>query len=137
MKGNQRTQGIQVITRAADILRALGKNSDGLSLGRIANRVQLPRSTVQRIVSALAHEGFVATDGGQARIRLGPEIRNLAQAPVFDLREQLRPVMKEISAATSETVDLAILEGRQMRLSIRLSAASVFEPSRVLGKRFR
>lgn len=112
---SQRTQGIQVIARAADILRVLAGNSAGLSLGQIAIQVKLPRSTVQRIVSALVLEGFVATDGGQGRIRLGPEIQNLAQAPVFDLRERLRPVMKEISAATSETVDLAILEGRQMR----------------------
>ncbi|WP_299723698.1 IclR family transcriptional regulator [uncultured Tateyamaria sp.] len=115
MEDNQRIQGIQVITRAADILRVLGRNTDGLSLGQIAAQVSLPRSTVQRIVSALSHERFVATDGGQGRIRLGPEIQSLAQAPVFDMRERLRPVMKEISAATSETVDLAILEGRQMR----------------------
>jgi DNA-binding IclR family transcriptional regulator len=115
VNNTQRIQGIQVITRAADILRVLGKNTDGLSLGQIANQVELPRSTVQRIVSALSLEGFVATDGGQGRIRLGPEIQSLSKAPVFDLRARLRPVMKEISAATSETVDLAVLEGRKMR----------------------
>lgn len=115
MQENQRNQGIQVITRAANILQVLGKNTDGLSLGQIATRVELPRSTVQRIVSALSQEGFVSTDGGQGRIRLGPEIQNLAQAPVFGLRERLRPMMKDISAATSETVDLAVLDGRKMR----------------------
>lgn len=115
VEDNQRIQGIQVITRAADILRVLGKNTNGLSLGQIAAQVALPRSTVQRIVSALSHERFVSTDGGQGRIRLGPEILSLAQAPVFDMRARLRPVMKEISVATSETVDLAILEGGQMR----------------------
>jgi DNA-binding IclR family transcriptional regulator len=114
-KESKRIKGIQVISRAAHILRVLGQNSDGLSLGQIARRVELPRSTVQRIISALSQEGFVTTNGGQGRIRLGAEIQNLAQSPVFDLRDRLRPVMKEISVATSETVDLAILDGRRMR----------------------
>lgn len=111
----QKIQGIQVISRAADILRVLGSNSGGLSLGQIARQVELPRSTVQRIVSALIHEGFVATDGTNGGIRLGGEIRNLAEAHTFDLRGHFRPLLEEISSATFETVDLAILEGRQMR----------------------
>ena len=48
--------GIQVIARAANILRALEGEGEGLSLGEIAARVDLPRSTVQRIVTALADE---------------------------------------------------------------------------------
>jgi len=42
--------GIQVIARAATILRLLKINRSGLSLGQIAAQVDLPRSTVQRIV---------------------------------------------------------------------------------------
>jgi DNA-binding IclR family transcriptional regulator len=52
-------QGIQVISRAAKILRSLEGKSDGLSLSVIAKSVDLPRSTVQRIVHALASEGFL------------------------------------------------------------------------------
>lgn len=115
MEKNQQNQGIQVISRAADILRFLGENTDGLSLGQIAKHVGLPRSTVQRIVGALSHEGFVSTGSKQGGIKLGPEIHSLAQAPVFGLRERLRPIMRDISAATTETVDLAVLEGKQMR----------------------
>ena len=109
-----KNQGIQVISRAADILRALGKDTNGLSLGQIANRVQLPRSTVQRIVGALSMEGLVSTENGNGGIRLGPEIQSLAQAIAIDTREQLRAVMKSISEETGETVDLAVLKGAQM-----------------------
>ena len=45
--------GIQVIARAANVLRSLEDKPDGLSLGQIAKRVSLARSTVQRIVGAL------------------------------------------------------------------------------------
>ena len=47
-------KGIQVIARAAAVLRALENEPAGLSLGKIAQRVDLSRSTVQRIVDALA-----------------------------------------------------------------------------------
>ena len=47
---------VQVIARAAAILRALEEQPAGLSLGQIAQRVDLARSTVQRIVAALAAE---------------------------------------------------------------------------------
>ena len=39
----------------------------------------------------------------------------LANAPAFDLREHFRPLLEQIAAATSETVDLAVLEGPHMR----------------------
>lgn len=109
-----KNQGIQVISRAADILRLLGRETGGLSLGQIAQRVGLPRSTVQRIVAALTVEGFIASDKGYGGIKLGPEIGALARATASDLRERLRPVMQRISDETGETVDLAIVDGAKM-----------------------
>lgn len=86
-----------------------------MSLGQIAKRVELPRSTVQRIVMALSHEGFISTEKGDKGIQLGPEIQSLAQACGSLIQERLRRVMKAISERTGETVDLAVLEGNKMR----------------------
>ncbi len=83
-------------------------------MGQIAKNVDLPRSTVQRIVSALAVEGFISTGTGYGGIRLGPEIQSLAQATASDLRDRLRPIMQRLSDRTGETVDLALLEGDRM-----------------------
>ena len=71
-----KTRKVQVISRAAEILRLLAQETGGLSLGQIATRVDLPRSTVQRIVSALSTEGFVSAEKGNGGIRLGPEIQS-------------------------------------------------------------
>lgn len=103
-----------MISRAADILRTLGEETDGLSLGQIAARVKLPRSTVQRIVSALSSEGFISTENGSGGIRLGPQIQSLAHATVADRKDQHRPMMQKIAAETGETVDLAIMDGGRM-----------------------
>ncbi len=109
-----KNQGIQVISRAAAVLRLLGRDTGGLSLGQIATAVELPRSTVQRIVGALSDEGFVSTSGGSGRIRLGPEIQNLANATAVAPRDKLRPLMQRIARETGETVDLAVLQRGQM-----------------------
>ena len=110
----QKNSNIQVISRAARILRVLAQNTSGMSLGQIAARVDLPRSTVQRIVSALSTEGYILSDGGNGGIRLGPEIHSLAQAAAGDLKDRMRPVMRDIAAKTGETVDLAILKRGRM-----------------------
>lgn len=110
----QKNQGIQVISRAASVLRALGKETDGLSLGQIANRVDLPRSTVQRIVGALSDEGFISVGEGGGRIKLGPELLSLGMTLTERPLERLRPVVKSIAQETGETVDLAVLRNGRM-----------------------
>ncbi len=100
--------GIQVINRAAQVLRQLKHDNSGQSLGGIAAQTGLPRSTVQRIVNALIAEGFIATTGKNGDLRLGPEIHSLAAAGHVDVAAMLRPDLKTLSDRTGETVDLAI-----------------------------
>src|ERR1051325_11211715 len=69
---------VQVIARAAHILRALEGEDAGLSLGQIAARVSLARSTVQRIVASLEAEKLVIAASPTGRVRLGPAVRRLA-----------------------------------------------------------
>ena len=104
---------IQVISRAAAILRLLARETGGLSLGQIASSVNLPRSTVQRIVSALASEELVRQKTGQG-ITLGAGIQSLALAFGSSPKDRLRPIMQQIADETGETVDLAVLKSGQM-----------------------
>ncbi len=106
--------GIQVIARAASILRALKNQRDGLSLGQIASRVDLPRSTVQRIVAALESEHLVIAASPEGGIRLGPELHSLAEAARIDITEMTRPYLVELSRETGETVDLAVPRGDKL-----------------------
>lgn len=106
--------GIQVIARAAAVLRSLKNVEDGLSLGQIAERVELPRSTVQRIVGALMHENMVTAASPEGGIRLGPEISALAESAQIDVGALLRPYLADLSQVTGETVDLAVLRGRKL-----------------------
>ncbi len=102
--------GIQVINRAARILRALRDEPAGLSLAQIAGRVELPRSTVQRIVTALAAEGLLMTASPGGRVRLGMEILALAASSRIDIVELAHPYLKALSEQSGETVDLSVLK---------------------------
>jgi DNA-binding IclR family transcriptional regulator len=106
--------GIQVITRAAHVLQALEARPEGLSLGEIASKVGLPRSTVQRIVSALAAERFVMSARPDGGVRLGPALLRLASHAKLEAVEVARPHIRALSERIRETVDLAILDGAEL-----------------------
>ena len=102
--------GIQVIARAAAVLRSLEAEPNGLSLSDIATRVDLPRSTVQRIVAALVDEQLLMSASLKARVKLGPGLVQLAAATDVGTEKLVRPFMQELSRLADETVDLSILK---------------------------
>lgn len=103
--------GIQVIARAGAILRMLEDRPSGLSLAEIATGVGLPRSTVQRIVGALAEEQLTTAPSARTRVRLGPALVRLAAAAEVDVQVLARPLLQDLSRTTDETVDLSMLRG--------------------------
>jgi DNA-binding IclR family transcriptional regulator len=100
---------VQVIARAAAILRTLEDQAAGLSLGQIAERVGLARSTVQRIVSALESENLVIAASPMGRVRLGPTIVRLAASVQTDVASLVRPYLVALSEELRETVDLSTI----------------------------
>ena len=106
---NDKSQ-VQVIARAATILRALEEENSGLSLGQIAQRVNLARSTVQRIVAALETEKLVIAATPNGRVRLGPTILRLAASVRSDFVAMARPFLERLSEELHETVDLSTVK---------------------------
>lgn len=114
--------GIQVISRAADVLRALHGEPNGLSLSQLAERTGLPRSTVHRLLAALEAESFVAPSGPSGRMALGPELLRLADQGPPDVQARLRPTMDTLFDDLQETVDLAVLDGDHLRFVDQIPA---------------
>jgi DNA-binding IclR family transcriptional regulator len=106
-----RNGGIQVIARAGDILRELAVHERGLTLRAVAEATRLPRSTVHRIVVALAAEDLVAWDAERGVAELGTGLVALAHARKQRLHEAVRPYLVGLSARVDETVDLVVLRG--------------------------
>ena len=107
----ERRAGVQVLARAATILRLLADSSGGLSFSQLVTRAGLPRTTVHRIRHALEQEGFLAVDAATGRLQLGPGLLSLAVASRRDLRVVVGPYLEHLSRELNETVDLAVLDG--------------------------
>ena len=83
--------GVQVIARAGEILRLLAQSDQGTSLRMLAVATGLPRSTVHRIVVALASEHLVVWDPERGVADLGLGLVSLALARRQRLRDAVRP----------------------------------------------
>ncbi len=106
--------GMQVITRVAAVLDALARPEGAQSLGQLAARTGLPKTTVHRICGALEQVGYVRTDAVSGRRELGPALLRLATAGRSDVAALLQPSLRKLSEELNETVDLAVLDGTQV-----------------------
>jgi DNA-binding IclR family transcriptional regulator len=102
--------GIQVIARAAEVLRLLQAAPSGLTQAELIERIGLAKSTVHRILGALETEGLVTVAGTRGRYRLGPEIPRMAASVRSAMIVDLRPYLEDLSRELEETVDLSVLE---------------------------
>jgi DNA-binding IclR family transcriptional regulator len=132
----ERRGGIQVITRAAMILRALEDKSDGLSLGEIAARVDLARSTVQRIVAALAEEQLLTAATPKSRVKLGPSLVRLARSTNVEIEQIAHPIMESCSRKINETVDLSVVQGKSATFIDQVLGTHRLRAVSAIGERF-
>ena len=107
---NDSASGRQVISRAAAASRALAEDNSGQSLGQIAKKTDLPRTTVHRIVAALEAQQLAATT--PAGVRLGQALVRLAASAHTDVVAAARPFVEALGRRLRETVDLCVFRGQ-------------------------
>lgn len=108
--------GVQVIARVGQIFRALEGEPWGLTMSQLAVRLDLPRSTIHRLVNALASEGLLMNASVAGRVCIGSEFVRIATASRSELRDKVEPLMRRVNEAVGETVDCSILEGDMVRV---------------------
>lgn len=106
---------VQSIERAFSILRALAVRPSGVT--DLAERVDLPKSTVARLLSALETEGAIEQSHVGGDYRLGPAIEEIAggSSQGRSLIAAAQPFLVDLSERTKEASGLDILEGREVQ----------------------
>jgi DNA-binding IclR family transcriptional regulator len=104
---------IQSVRRAFDILRAVSANADGVCLTDIAARVELPKSTVSRMLSTLVGLGAVERLREREGFRIGSELVSIASNVAYpqSITAIARPYLQQLSQITGETLTLCIPDG--------------------------
>ena len=102
--------GSQSIDRAAQLLVLVVEGDGATSVGELAQRSGLPKSTVSRAVSALERRGLLQRDGARRSVRPGPVLLGLARrgVPDADLVDLAGPILQGLSDASGETINLAV-----------------------------
>jgi IclR family acetate operon transcriptional repressor len=105
---------VQSIHRAFRILEALAVSPAGVS--DMARRVDLPKSTVARILATLEEEGAVERRPDGLSYRIGPALRGLAASidGSIGLVDLVRPSLARLAGLTSETAGFAVVEGNHV-----------------------
>ncbi|MGH2560010.1 MAG: IclR family transcriptional regulator [Thermomicrobiales bacterium] len=102
------------VQRVVRILRALAEAKPSLSLGEVSAAVELPESTVYRMLATLQGEGFVErTADGAGRYQLGLEMFRLGSSVLkrLGIGQEVLTYLEELAAETGETVNLGALHG--------------------------
>ncbi len=132
---DSRRNGIQVVARVADVLRALADAPEGLSLSELAHAVTMPKSTVHRLVSALESEEFV-TPARAGKLHLGHGIARLGAATRAGIRDQIRPYLLRLHQELEETVDLSVNEMSSARFIDHIPAPHRLRAVSAVGAAF-
>lgn len=117
MQGERRAETVNgLLGRAVQVLDALGKAEADLTIRQIASRVDLPKSSVQRLLRGLVETELAIQDPANRRYRLGP--RTLALGMAYQRRINVRavalPHMVRLRDRTGETVGLSIPVGEEV-----------------------
>lgn len=107
----RRDSSIQVIRRIAQILSCFEGEGPVISLGRLAQKTGLPKTTVHRIVTSLQAEGLIAKEEGG--YRLGHRLFRWGTLYLSgtDVRRKGLPILERLRDATGETAHLFTREG--------------------------
>ena len=99
---------VQSIDRTFNILELLSGQDDGLSLSEIAERIDLPKSTVHRLLKVLRERNYI--EKSDSVYRLGLAFIELCSGLLnsLELKTEARVDLKRLSQQTGQVVFLAI-----------------------------
>jgi IclR family transcriptional regulator, acetate operon repressor len=101
--------GTQAIERAAQLLVRVVEAPRAPSVGELAERAGLPKSTTSRLLAALERQGLVQRLGERGRLRPGPVLLRFATRDgAATLVELAQPSLERLAAASGETINLAV-----------------------------
>lgn len=128
---------VESADRLLRILESFGPRERDVSLGELADRVGLPKSSVHRLLTTLIAHRFVDRDPATRRYTLGIRLFELGSAAIHErgLHGAAQPQLEELSRLTGETCHLAVLSGIEAVYVYKVDGpANISMSSRVGGR---
>ncbi len=127
---------VQSVDRAVAILEILARDGEA-GVTEVARELDVHKSTASRLLAALDRRELVAQDTARGKFRLGVGIVRLAGAVSrkLDLVQESRPVCRALAQQVGETVNLAILSGRDALYLDQVAGPAALSPHNWAGQR--
>jgi IclR family transcriptional regulator, KDG regulon repressor len=128
---------VQSLTRAFDIVGLLAQEQQGFTLSTIAEQLDLPTSTVYRLLSALKERGYVEQTKKSGVYRLGMTFVDMSSLYLnrLELKTEAEPIMRELSMLTGQTAFLAIRDQWQIVYMEKMEQFSSLRKYCIIGQR--
>lgn len=107
---------VQSVDRALRIIDLLAEAPEGLGVTELANRLDVAKSTVHRLLASLLQKGYVKQGNERDVYTLGFTFMEMGErvAESIDVRKAATEVIHDLAKATASTVHLVQLEGAQV-----------------------
>jgi IclR family transcriptional regulator, acetate operon repressor len=125
------------VDRALRILEVLGRAARGLSLDDVAAQLDIPKSSLHRILAALKHRRFVAQPEPGGPYFLGTEMlaTSFRFHDMLDLRAMIHPLLARVGGELNETIHMAVLDRAEVIYQDKIEAPHSIKLSSVIGGR--
>jgi IclR family KDG regulon transcriptional repressor len=106
---------VGVLTKVLSIFELLDHSPDGLQLRDIAEQTKVNKSTAYRFLSHLERAGYLVRDNTGAYL-FGPRLVRLGAGSTYQstIRKVSRPILEGLWKESAETVNLGVLDGREI-----------------------
>ena len=104
------------VDRALRVLVVLANHGDGMGVSELARALNVAKSSLYVVLSTLEQHDFIVKDPATKRYTLGPQLLVLGLAYVqrINLLKEFQALAPEVARECGETVQLAILRGRNV-----------------------
>lgn len=132
----KRSNLVQSVIRALEILELLDVEKE-LGISEISDMLGLEKSTVHRLISTLKHKGYVMQNSSNYKYSNSFKLFEMGNNVVerLGLRRQAQPYMEELAEKSHETVNLAIMDGKDIIYIDKIESPETIKVDLNVGKR--
>ena len=111
-KPSNTTSPMTSLLKAVSILQCFSYDEPELYISHIVNKVELPRTTVHRILSTLVRSGLLSRKNNTGKYRIGPTLYTLGSLYLVttDILAAAEPVMQLLNELTGEAIKVSVFD---------------------------
>lgn len=109
---NSKQNSVRALEKALSVLEHLSRIEGDIDLATLTQQLDMPKTTLLRLLNTLKKHNFVQQDERSRRYRLGWALIYLGQAAnkVFNIVEFIHPYLEKLSRRSGETANLVFLD---------------------------